>query len=91
MFVAGANRNLQILAEKGFLIDDLIVAEQIVQSRIESFTGGGANNPDSFLISSIDGLRFPIQKAFYVDGVASSPPNELDSIRKVVDSSLPES
>jgi hypothetical protein len=74
MYVAGANRGCQILAHKSKEVDDLVIAEQIVQAKVDrSPVLGGSADPEALLMSSVDALRFPIQKAYGDDSQKSGP------------------
>lgn len=65
MYVAFANRVCQLVAKATPSPDDkIIISEQIIQAKLEQSFSIGAADPDSILLSSIDGLRFPLQKAF---------------------------
>lgn len=68
MYVGEANRSVQILEAKSRSVENLVVAEQIVQAKVSRpVEFGGSADPDSLLTSSIDALRFPLQTAYHTE------------------------
>lgn len=91
MYAAGANRNFQILLQMhpGLEKDEVLISEQIVQSKIPSSHTLEPARPDSLLLSSIDGLRFPIQKAYSAANVRDIPKlNDEETISRIISTSL---
>lgn len=76
MYVGAANRNCLIIGSVQLPTEkqDFFIAEQSIQAKItEGDLHAPASHPDSLLLSSIDGLRFPIRQAFsHKDKISNS-------------------
>lgn len=70
-FIAGANRDCHLLSILGLSLEpESLLMEQIIQAKVEQPYGLGPASPDAMLLSSIDGLRFPLQRIYAANGVS---------------------
>lgn len=74
MFVASANRDCHLLSKLELAIDSdaVLMTEQIIQATVKQTLGYGPATPDAMLLSSVDSLRFPLQRIY---SSKDTPPN----------------
>lgn len=84
MYVGEANRSVQILEAKSRSIENLVIAEQIVQARVSrSVEFGGSADPDALLTASIDALRFLLQTSYHSEEKPRLVATDLEALERL--------